>query len=497
MNNNKHTLVIILLALISMTASAIDACKFHSGTAVLKGRIQNKPSNEWNIVTVSSSNLFTDQEEIHTIPVTSDGSFERTIPLTCSQSVMVQDMGFVFLAVGDTVEVTKDAGTPEGEGMTISGRGTSVMVNQFWPVLKKHYFGDEELFIKDLPMDKIPAWKKEMVALIDKVIADIEAARLPLPSGTDSCVAEILGARLLAEPFLAIMQNYRYNMTGGTYLPRRDELGDYYDFLAGREKWLLDNPAMLFVEDVNTLVNRVEYYMMPDFIFMSNSNSLNLKKDDDVGYYQLAVQTIKSRYGIESIGCMGQIALCHHVFKNNDDDEFSPDKMSSVFAAAIPHFSHPVVAYHALQAYRKYVKRHEGHQEAVASSSPEGDAIFQRIVEPYKGNALYIDFWGMSCGPCRRNMLDERGKVERMKDLPVRFLYICDEKESPRANAEQWMQDNAIKGEHIYVTHEEWQHLSTKFQFHAIPFGLALDKTGNVVTQNDLNNYFEEQMKSE
>ena len=124
MNNNKHTLVIILLALISMTASAIDACKFHSGTAVLKGRIQNKPSNEWNIVTVSSSNLFTDQEEIHTIPV------------------------------------TKDVGTPEGEGMTICGRGTSVMVNKFWPVLKKHYFGDEELFIKDLPMDKIPAWKK-------------------------------------------------------------------------------------------------------------------------------------------------------------------------------------------------------------------------------------------------------------------------------------------------------------------------------------------------
>ena len=492
MNKCKQTILIIFLALTCMTVSAMDSNQFHSGTVVLKGRILNKPAHEWNVVTVCSNNFFTEQEEMHTIPVAADGTFEGAFPLTCSQSVMVKDLGFVFLAVGDTVEVTKDAGKPEGESVTISGKGKSVMVNQLWPELKRRYFGDGELFIKDLPMEKIPAWKKEMVALIDKVIADIEADRLPLPEGTDSYVREVLGANLLAVPFFALMQNYRYNMTGGSFLPKVIDLADYYDFMAGCEKWLLDNPTMLFVEDASTLINRVEYYMMPDFIFLRNSNSFNLQKDDDVGYYQQAVQVIKSRYGIESIGCMGQTALCHHVFRERDEDEFTPDQMASLFAAAIPHINHPVVAHHALQAYRQYVKQYEGNQETVASSTPEGDAIFQRIIEPYKGNALYIDFWGMSCGPCRRSMLDERDKVERMKDLPVRFLYICDEKESPRESAEQWMQDNHIKGEHIYVTHEEWQYLSTKFQFNAIPFGLALDQEGNFVTHKELNNYLEE-----
>ena len=96
----------------------------------------------------------------------------------------------------------------------------------------------------------------------------------------------------------------------------------------------------------------------------------------------------------------------------------------------------------------------------------------------------------MGCGPCRVAMLDEREKVERMKEKPVRFLYICDEKDSPRNISEQWMHENNIKGEHIYVTHEEWKQLSVKFQFTAIPFNLALDKDGNFVTREYLNSLY-------
>lgn len=48
---------------------------------------------------------------------------------------------------------------------------------------------------------------------MNTVIADIEADRLTLPAGTSAYVKEVLGASLLAEPFEATMENYRYNMT--------------------------------------------------------------------------------------------------------------------------------------------------------------------------------------------------------------------------------------------------------------------------------------------
>ena len=54
--------------------------------------------------------------------------------------------------------------------------------------------------------------------------------------------------------------------------------------------------------------------------------------------------------------------------------------------------------------------------------------------------------------------------------------------------SKKWMQENNIKGEHIYLTHTEWLQLCEKFQFNAVPFCLAVDKDGNIVTYDDLDN---------
>ena len=63
----------------------------------------------------------------------------------------------------------------------------------------------------------------------------------------------------------------------------------------------------------------------------------------------------------------------------------------------------------------------------------------------------------------------------------------ADEKDSKREQCEQWMKENNIKGEHIFVTHEEWKFLSAKFQFAATPFSTAVDKKGKLTTQKVLD----------
>ena len=234
---NKKAIITILLAFVSMTVSAIDDYLFHSGTAVLKGRIQNKAEGEWSIVSVVTFNLFSDEEQVHAIPVAPDGSFEGSIPLQHSHSVYVEDIGYMFLAVGDTLEVIKDATQEDKVGVTFGGQGMSTDVNRLWQGVKKHYFGEKDLLVKGLAREKIPAWKQQIVKLLDNVIADIEADRLPVPAATADNVKEVLGASLLGDLLMATMENYRYNMTtGGFYQIQRDELGDYYDFLAGRER---------------------------------------------------------------------------------------------------------------------------------------------------------------------------------------------------------------------------------------------------------------------
>lgn len=524
---NKKTIITFLLALVSTTVSAIDEYQFHGGTAVLKGRILNKPADEWNIVSVRAYDLFTGKEQMQTIPVNEDGTFEGSIALPHSQSVLALDVSDVFLAVGDTVEVTKDAAQDDYEGVTIGGHGTSADINRLWPEVRRHYFGGRRLFIKGLAKEDVPKWKGDMVRLMDTVIADMEAGRLPLPANTNGYIKEVMCASLLGELLMAIMENYRWNMTeGGFYNFNVAELGGYYDFLAGRERWLIDNPAMLLMtKDPSFLINYVGVYIMIDIAMMRNKLLLGTHVDDSpndiayktrmllphdfdaeqhrrmlsmrqdtlltiADYYRRASNVVTSRYHLKSIGFMQQMVLCQNVFDEDHFDENSnPDHVAANFAAIVPLITHPVVAYHALDHYRQYVRWREGKAADAKSSTPEADGIFQSIIEPYKGKALYIDFWDMTCAPCRRGMLDEREKVERMKSLPVRFLYICDEKTSPRERAEKWMAENGIKGEHIYLKHEEWLRLCDKFQFNAVPFSLGVDKDGNLVSHDAINKY--------
>ena len=59
--------------------------------------------------------------------------------------------------------------------------------------------------------------------------------------------------------------------------------------------------------------------------------------------------------------------------------------------------------------------------------------------------------------------------------------------DSPREHTEQWLTKNNIKGEHIYVTHNEWNLLAAKFNFYAIPFSIGVDKDGNIVSFDEVN----------
>ncbi len=534
------SIITLLLAFVCMTGKAqvktglnvstIDEYQFHSGTAVLKGRILNKPADEWNIVSVRAYDVFTEKELIYNIPVAKDGTFEGSIDLPHSQSVLALDLSDVFLAVGDTVEVTKDASQDNYKGVVFGGHGTSADINRLWPTVKKHYFGDKPLFIKGLAREDIPKWKRDMVRLMDSVITDMEADRLPLPSGTNTYVKEVMGASLLGELLMGFMENHRHNMTGNSYANLSiADLADYYDFLAGREQWLLDNPAMLLVtKDPLFLINYVGVYIMIDIAMMRNKLLLGYHVDDSpndiayktemmlphdfdaeqhrrmlkmrqdtlftiADYYRQASQVITSRYGLKNVGFMQQLVICKSVFREDRIDENSdPDHVATAFAAAIPLLSNPIVAYHALDRYRQYVKQREGKVTTAETTTPEADAVFQSVIAPYKGNALYIDFWDMGCGPCRRSMLDDRELVEQLKDLPVRFLYICNEKTSPRDYAEKWMTENHIKGEHIYLKHDEWLLLCGKFQFNAVPFFIGVDKDGNIVSYDVVDNYVKE-----
>ena len=70
--------------------------------------------------------------------------------------------------------------------------------------------------------------------------------------------------------------------------------------------------------------------------------------------------------------------------------------------------------------------------EAIVTPDPrpladlkEGEDIFNKIVEPYRGHYIYLDVWGTWCAPCKQMMTFVPQMKEQLKDLDIVYLYLC------------------------------------------------------------------------
>ena len=76
-------------------------------------------------------------------------------------------------------------------------------------------------------------------------------------------------------------------------------------------------------------------------------------------------------------------------------------------------------------------------------------------------------------------MMRQKKLVENMKNETVKFLYITTEDQ--KTSGEKWMGDNNIKGEHIYITNNEWKQFETMLNFTGIPHGALVSKDGKLI----------------
>ena len=68
----------------------------------------------------------------------------------------------------------------------------------------------------------------------------------------------------------------------------------------------------------------------------------------------------------------------------------------------------------------------------------DGEKIFRKIIEPYKGRIIYLDIWGTWCSPCKSNLKESWKVKEALKDYDIVYLYLCN-----RSSEESWK--NVIK----------------------------------------------------
>ena len=460
--------------LLNYPCADMNQLPLHGGEVVIKGRIisadpQVAKQFEGRISAIMR-NYIVHKEKTTLFDIKEDGTFSLNLQVPYPMYLLVYPMAEVYACPGDTVDVTIDTTKPNREeGIILDGTGLSGEVSKLTRKIRKKYcdfsadYNQSSERANPTP-DSLLKWKDKLVTRLDEMICRINAG-LPELEGCSPMASDIIRTYIVVEYMEHICDYYD--------TPDEEGFGyekfwqDYFSFTASRERYLLDNPLLMI--SANTFFfNRIEYSLMRPFNIYSPGPVYGADE-------KTAMNTIHEKLNLSPTDFTAQVCVLRRLvnweLKNTaDNHEYAVDIVGKKFSV----ITHPELMRQGVLAYRQHIKDNE---LKVVEEKPmtKADSIFQRIIEPYKGNVLYVDFWEMSCGPCRGLMLNMRDEVDANKDKPVKYLYITDDTEE---RCRPFLEPNNIKGEHIHITRSEWGYLQEKFQFTGIPFTILFDKDG-------------------
>lgn len=114
----------------------------------------------------------------------------------------------------------------------------------------------------------------------------------------------------------------------------------------------------------------------------------------------------------------------------------------------------------------------------LSSSADTTSDILQQLGAEYKGNVVYVDFWGPWCAPCMEEMKEEPALKKVFEGKPVIFLYLA-----VHTDQESWekaIKREQIQGEHYRLSEKEFDQLNKRINITSFPRYLLIDKSGTI-----------------
>ena len=224
-----------------------------------------------------------------------------------------------------------------------------------------------------------------------------------------------------------------------------------------------DNPLLLASYAFQLTLNRIQF---ANYAMKRRYNGIDDENDGMEAEYQ-NYSTALSNYLAALRDLMGTdkdnliVQLCAYKNMQSNFD-------SKMFPLYLATFTHPFIHQKAEQFYNKQIA-----QTDIASSlpvTPMADLI-RSLCAKYPGKILMIDFWGMSCGPCRGAIQASKElRAEIAKRDDVKLVFIAGERTTEGSDAyKKYVAEWLANEETVCVTNADFTRLQELFQFNSIP----------------------------
>jgi thiol-disulfide isomerase/thioredoxin len=247
---------------------------------------------------------------------------------------------------------------------------------------------------------------------------------------------------------------------------------DYYDFL---QKLPLDDQSLCVINDFSVFINRFEYcdpfnscyFRKKLYNFKTNNTDLCRCYLKDSVLQNVLHLAPNFTYEVSKIRTLSSIK---NMSKDYAHEYWDSLKLGIRNSYLIKTGDEYLAKLFPENSYQSYVL-------------PNGHAtdVFKKIIDPFKGKILFIDFWATTCAPCVAGIKRMQPVRQKYLDNPdFDFIFITDEKNSSEEDYKKFVSNQELKNT-FRISNDDFNYLRQLFKFNGIPQYVVIDKNGDVL----------------
>ena len=506
----KRSIFTIVLATAAMVVQAQEWFKTDSVT--IQGRIEGYDAEQFGFTSMSDTfdDVFEKEGTVLVLDINDDGTFCKkfkvSYPVRLSFSADESKVGFkgmrIFARPGETIDVTvaKDA---NGKYQCRYNGGSSSEVQRWLRSGWKFSELSRAMWRFKGKLDEANLAAEMLWQIVNDSLQQVAKREGYTPLEMQLAQADIQAR--FGEGYLTYVANHESDLIKWE---QRD--GKYHMVITDSAEWQkkrdydtykplkhvdFTNPLLFASDDISSLLNRVQY---AEVVWEDKNKGVTNEMGNIEINYDIYVKELSNyRTALNKLtggkdNLMTQLcvyktfAIGFDHWRSYDDDipkikvdtrltkaerekvlKTWPtlDMMTKLYISALPH------SYLRQKAEQfMAIKLAQKDLAAPLPDKPMADLI-HKLSAKYPGRILVIDFWGMTCGPCRlaiQTNKDLRAEIAKRND--VKLIFIAGERTTEGSDAykkyvAEWLADE----ETVCVTNQDFAKLRELFQFNGIP----------------------------
>ena len=456
----KKKIFVILLAFLAISCTKEQPS--NPDVAIIKGKVLSGDMKEVEIKNITQ-NPITNSMKTYTAEIGKDSTFSIEIPLERLGTGEIWCDNFyhdIYLLPGDNFHV-------EIDGDTIRYNGNGASKNEFLYIVEKEHLTDGDFY------DEFNSANLSPEDFLTSTL-DIKKKRLNFLNSFSDSVE-------LSKKFVEFFEVATREISD--YLIHEyPNIYSYYNSLSISSLNLSEEFTKLqsfsnYVDDSKV----ISHNYSQNVLNMVYSKARDLRNIDttlewEESFYTVMFDSLPPTTELYTFTKYILNQLSNNVYDTVAIEKF--DKMETAGLAKIS-YDEALSKFNAKQDLIGKPMHEEFSKTAIQDTSGL-DLTFGDIMKDMAGKVVYLDCWSMGCGPCLAAMPESKKLKEKLKDLPIEFVYFT--QDSPRGNYwEKVFETTHTKKNHYTLVNGFNSRMNEFMQIKWVPNYMIFDKEGKLI----------------